>query len=82
MFSPPVPCSSTLASAGPLKGLRARTIGSWPGLSAVPRPSPRSRFFGKPLPNSQTSESRISKPASSMPQTWRWFVRVEAKLTR
>jgi hypothetical protein len=39
IFSPPVPCSSTLAAMVPIGGLRARVIGSSDGLIAVPHPS-------------------------------------------
>ena len=39
MFMAPVPLASTLAATVPRKGLRATTIGSCAGLSAVPQPS-------------------------------------------
>src|SRR5699024_6211430 len=36
----PVPCARTfLATVFSARGLRARTIGSWPGFNAVPQPS-------------------------------------------
>ncbi|SIE77251.1 Uncharacterised protein [Mycobacteroides abscessus subsp. abscessus] len=38
MFSAPVPCSSTFAATVPANGLRATTMGSNEGLSAVPQP--------------------------------------------
>ena len=38
MFSAPVPCSSTFAATVPTSGLRATTMGSWAGFSAVPKP--------------------------------------------
>jgi hypothetical protein len=37
MFKAPVPCSNTVAATVPLKGLRARTIGSCAGLAATTR---------------------------------------------
>jgi len=39
MLMPPVPCVSTLFATVPMSGLRARTIGSCAGFSAVPHPS-------------------------------------------
>ena len=38
-FSPPVPCAITFAATVPVSGLRASTMGSAAGLSAVPQPS-------------------------------------------
>lgn len=38
MFSAPVPCARTFAATVPASGLRATTIGSHAGLSAVPHP--------------------------------------------
>jgi hypothetical protein len=56
MLSAPVPCFATFASTVPTNGLRATTIGSWAGFSAVPHPScsPRLCDFGKPEPYSQS----------------------------
>ena len=71
MFSAPVPCACVLrCTLRTASGRRARTIGSHPGRSAVPRPACAPvRFFdfGSPPPNSQHSVSRISSPASSRP---------------
>src|SRR5690606_10549410 len=39
ILSAPVPCASTFAATVPHSGLRARMIGSWLGLRAVPSPS-------------------------------------------
>ena len=39
ILSAPVPCCITLLATVSSKGLRARTMGSWAGLRAVPQPS-------------------------------------------
>src|SRR5690606_36707396 len=69
MFSAPVRCASTFAATVPLNGLRARYQNSAPGFSAVPHPcqSPETLYdFGKPEPHKCVTQSRTSRPASSM----------------
>src|SRR5690606_17682321 len=85
MFSAPVPYASTFAATVPTRGFRAITIGSNAGFSAVPQPSQSpSRFldFGNPDPYSHAIESRISNPASSIPDCSRCHVREPPNASR
>jgi hypothetical protein len=57
MFSAPVPCVSTLAVTVPMSGLRASTIGSTAGFSAVPQPC---HFFAASVEGTVMSSDSFS----------------------
>ena len=86
----PTPWARTLAATVPRRGLRATTHGSKAGFNAVPQPfharepvaAPTLTFFGNPDAYIQAIESRISKPASSIPAASRCHVRDPPKARR